>query len=235
MFEELKRAVWQANLALPKQHLVTFTWGNVSGVDRDHRCMVIKPSGVPYEDLQPEDMVVLDLDGKRLEGDLNPSSDTPTHLRLYREFPEIGGIVHTHSHWATVWAQAGRNIPVLGTTHADDFYGEIPCTREMTHPEVGGAYEIETAHVMIETLMNHRVMDVPGMLVKNHGPFCWGKNPQQAVHNAVVLEEVARLAYHTLNLNPQAASIAQILLDRHFLRKHGSEAYYGQSSASAVD
>jgi len=228
MLEDLKQAVLEANLELPKRGLVTYTWGNVSGIDREKNLIVIKPSGVPYEKLKAEHLVVLDLDGNVVEGDLNPSSDTPTHLALYRSFKEVGGIVHTHSRWATVWAQSGRSIPVLGTTHADYFYGEIPCTRKMTPAEINGEYEKETGNVIIETFRYKNPMHVPGVLVNNHGPFTWGKDAHEAVHNAVVLEEVAMMAYNTLMLNPKADPIHQALLDRHFLRKHGANAYYGQ-------
>ncbi|WP_053360868.1 L-ribulose-5-phosphate 4-epimerase [Bacillus sp. FJAT-27251] len=230
MLEQLKQEVLQANLDLPKHGLVTFTWGNVSGIDREQNLVVIKPSGVPYEKLKAEDLVVLDLDGNIVEGSLRPSSDTPTHLALYRAFPAIGGIVHTHSPWATSWAQAGRPIPALGTTHADYFYDEIPCTRCLTREEINTAYELETANVIIETF-NKRGTDpvsMPGVLVSNHAPFCWGKDAHQAVHNAVVLEEVAKMALHTFQLNPDIQPIDQFLLDKHYLRKHGANAYYGQ-------
>lgn len=228
MLESLKQAVLEANLDLPKYRLVTFTWGNVSGIDREQGLVVIKPSGVPYEDLKAEDLVVVDLEGRIVEGTMKPSSDTPTHLALYRAFPAIGGIVHTHSPWATSWAQAGRGIPALGTTHADYFYGEVPCTRLMTEAEIKGAYELETGNVIIETLQDLDPAMVPGVLVNCHAPFSWGKDPHNAVHNAVVLEEVAKIAYHTFQLNPAIPSMDQTLLDRHFLRKHGVNAYYGQ-------
>jgi L-ribulose-5-phosphate 4-epimerase len=230
LLQQLKEAVLEANLDLPKYGLVTFTWGNVSGIDRDAGLVVIKPSGVPYEELKLEDLVVLDLEGKVVEGKLKPSSDTPTHLALYRAFPEIGGIVHTHSPWATSWAQAGKGIPALGTTHADYFYGEIPCTRAMTEAEIQGAYELETGNVIIETFRSRDLnpAQVPGALVYCHAPFSWGKDAHQAVHNAVVLEEVAKMALQTYTLNPQTVPMDQALLDRHFLRKHGANAYYGQ-------
>jgi len=189
---------------------------------------VIKPSGVPYEQLKIEDMVVLDLDGKCVEGNLNPSSDAPTHLVLYRAFKEIGGVVHTHSPWATSWAQAGRGIPCLGTTHADYFYGEIPCTRPMTGAEIEDRYEEQTGNVIVETFQGINPIEIPGVLVCNHGPFSWGKDPHEAVHNAVVMEEVAKMAYRTIALNPDITPISQSLLDKHFLRKHGANAYYGQ-------
>ena len=230
MLEQLKAEVCQANAELPKYGLVTFTWGNVSGFDRESGLMVIKPSGVPYEELRPEQMVVLDLEGNVVEGDLRPSSDTPTHLVLYRSFPGIGGIVHTHSPWATAWAQAGMGIPALGTTHADYLYGEIPCTRLMTEEEIKGAYELETGNVIIETFLERSIDPamVPGVLVNRHAPFAWGKDAHDALHNAVVLEEVAKIGHRTLSLN-QVGAMDQTLLDRHYLRKHGAGAYYGQS------
>ena len=229
MLEELKQAVWEANLQLPKHNLVTFTWGNVSGVDRAKGLMVIKPSGVEYDALRPEDMVVVDLEtGKTVEGDLNPSSDTDTHLVLYRAFPNIGGVVHTHSRWATIFAQAGRGIPALGTTHGDYFYGEIPCTRRMTQEEISGHYELETGNVIVEQFQALDPDSIPAALVHSHGPFCWGKDPKEAVHNAVVLEEVAFMAWHNLALDTSLPPMQQELLDKHFLRKHGKNAYYGQ-------
>lgn len=233
MLEKLKDEVLQANADLPRYGLVTFTWGNVSGIDRESGHVVIKPSGVDYEKLKRDDMVVLDLEGNVVEGDLKPSSDTPTHLALYKAFPEIGGIVHTHSPWATVWAQAGRGIPALGTTHADYFYGEIPCTRKMTEDEIRGAYELETGHVIIETFRDRNAMEIPGVLVNQHAPFCWGKDASNALHNAVVLEEVAKMAYHTVALNPGIGPMDQALLDKHYLRKHGANAYYGQKGGKA--
>jgi len=230
MLERLKKDVLDANLQLPKHGLVTFTWGNVSGIDRQTGLVVIKPSGVPYDELHIEDLVVLDLEGKIVEGALRPSSDTPTHLALYRAFPKIGGIVHTHSPWATSWAQAGRAIPALGTTHADYFYGEIPCTRTLTEEEIEQGYELETGNVIIETFEKEGLdpVAVPGILLSGHAPFSWGKNASQAVHNAVVLEEVAKMALNTYLLNPQMKAIDQFLLDKHYLRKHGVNAYYGQ-------
>ncbi|HBF59311.1 MAG TPA: L-ribulose-5-phosphate 4-epimerase [Exiguobacterium sp.] len=230
MSRQLKEEVLEANLALPKHDLVTFTWGNVSGIDRNAGLVVIKPSGVPYDALTIEDLVVVDLEGNVVEGDLRPSSDTPTHLALYRALPEIGGIVHTHSPWATSWAQAKRAIPAFGTTHADYFYGEIPCTRELSDEEIETAYELETGNVIIETLneLHLEAVAVPGVLVANHAPFCWGKHADEAVHNAVVLEEVAKMGIHSLNLNPGLAPIKQSILDKHYLRKHGANAYYGQ-------
>lgn len=230
MLEKLKQSVLDANLQLPAHGLVTFTWGNVSGIDRDSGLVVIKPSGVPYEELKIDDLVTVDLDGKKVEGNLKPSSDTATHLALYQAFSELGGIVHTHSPWATSWAQAGRSIPAYGTTHADYFFGTIPCTRVMTDQEIQGSYELETGNVIIETFNNINPMQIPGVLVNNHGPFAWGKDAENALHNAVVLEEVAKMAYHTVHLNPDIKPIDQELLDKHFLRKHGSNAYYGQAS-----
>ena len=228
MLGKLKRDVLKANLELVKRKLVTYTWGNVSGIDREKGLIVIKPSGVPYEELTEEHMVVLDLNGNIVEGNLKPSSDTPTHLVLYRNFKDIGGVVHTHSNWATIWSQAGRSIPALGTTHADYFYGEIPCTRHMTEKEIKGEYERETGNVIVETFIGRDPIHIPGVLVNSHGPFSWGKDAAEAVHNAVVLETVAMMAYYTVALNPSIHSIDQNLLDRHFLRKHGSGAYYGQ-------
>jgi len=229
VLQQLKEAVLEANLDLPKHGLVTFTWGNVSGIDRERGLVVIKPSGVPYENMKVEHMVVIDLEGNVVEGGYKPSSDTPTHLVLYKAFANIGGIVHTHSPWATSWAQAGRSIPALGTTHADYFYGKIPCTRKMKPSEIQGAYELETGHVIVETVKGIDPMQIPGVLVNCHAPFSWGKNPHDAVHNAVVLEEVAKMALHTLQLNPGVEAMDQELLDRHYLRKHGAGAYYGQT------
>ena len=230
MLEELKRKVWEANLMLPKYGLVTFTWGNVSGVDRERRLMVIKPSGIAYEQLTADDMVVVSLDtGEKVEGRWNPSSDTATHVVLYNHFPNIGGIVHTHSKWATSWAQAGAGIPAYGTTHADYFYGKIPCTRKMTLEEIRGAYEHETGNVIVETFSDKNPDDIPAVLVYSHGPFTWGKDPGNAVYNAVVLEEVACMAFHTEALNPKINPMQSELLEKHYLRKHGKDAYYGQS------
>ena len=229
MLEALKQTVFEANLLLPRHGLVTFTWGNVSGVDREQGLMVIKPSGVEYDDLRPEDMVVVDLEtGERVEGKLNPSSDTDTHLALYRAFPHIGGVVHTHSRWATIYAQAGRSIPALGTTHGDYFYGEIPCTRKMTPDEIRGRYELATGNVIVETFHDKAPDDIPAVLVHSHGPFCWGKDPLNAVHNAVVLEEIAFMAWHNQMMDPAVPVMQQELLDKHYLRKHGANAYYGQ-------
>ncbi|MFD0717585.1 L-ribulose-5-phosphate 4-epimerase [Paenibacillus sp. GCM10027626] len=230
MLEELKQQVLEANLALPKHGLVTFTWGNVSGIDREKELFVIKPSGVSYEDLKAADLVVVDLEGRVVEGSLRPSSDTPTHLVLYRSFPDIGGVVHTHSPWGTSWAQAGRPLPASGTTHADYFYGEIPVTRPMTKVEIEGAYELETGNVIVERFQELGLdpMQVPGVLVHMHAPFAWGSDALNAVHNAVVLEEVAKITARMLQLNPDSQPMDQTLLDRHFLRKHGAGAYYGQ-------
>lgn len=228
MLEELKVKVYEANMELPRRNLVTYTWGNVSGIDREKGLFVIKPSGVNYEDLKPEDMVVIDLDGNKVEGEYNPSTDTQTHLELYKAFTEIGGVVHTHSPWATVWAQAGRSIPSYGTTHADYFYGDIPCARSLTQEEINEAYEKNTGKVIIEAFVNKNPMYVPGVLCTNHGPFTWGKDAAGAVYNAVVLEEVAKMAHYTEMINPQVKPIPQELMDKHFLRKHGKNAYYGQ-------
>ncbi len=228
MLEQLKERVLEANRLLPNYHLVTFTWGNVSGLDRETGLMVIKPSGVSYEGMTVEDMVVVDLDGRTVEGKWRPSSDTPTHAALYRAFPEVGGVVHTHSRWATVFAQAGRGIPAMGTTQGDYFYGEIPCTRPMTDEEIQGAYEKETGSVILETFQGRDPMAVPAALVYSHGPFAWGRDPMEAVHNAVVLEEAAFLDWHTMVLNPSQGPMRQPLLDKHYLRKHGPAAYYGQ-------
>lgn len=228
MLEKLKETVLKANLALVKHNLVTFTWGNVSGIDRENGHIVIKPSGVEYDHMTADDMVVVDLDGNVVEGKWKPSSDTPTHLVLYKAFKNIGGIVHTHSRWATAWAQAGRGIPPYGTTHGDYFYGEIPCTRKMTSEEIAGEYELETGNVIVETFNNKLPDDIPAVLVNSHGPFVWGNNPENAVHNAVVLEELAFMAFHTEALNPNANTMQQALLNKHYLRKHGKNAYYGQ-------
>lgn len=231
MLETLKEQVLKANLLLPKHGLVTFTWGNVSGLDRETGCMVIKPSGVEYDALTAEDMVVVDLKtGEKKEGKWKPSSDTDTHLALYNAFPALGGIVHTHSRWATAFAQAGRGVPAYGTTHGDYFYGEIPCTRGMTPEEIAGAYERETGNVIIETLRSLDIdpMQIPAVLVRSHGPFAWGTDAMDAVHNAVVLEECAFMALQALTLNPEMPPMPQALLDKHYLRKHGAGAYYGQ-------
>ena len=232
MLEALKEQVCRANLLLPKYNLVTFTWGNVSGVDREQGLMVIKPSGVDYDGMTPEDMVVVSLEtGKRVEGKWKPSSDTDTHVALYNAFPGLGGVVHTHSRWATSFAQAGRGIPAYGTTQGDYFYGEIPCTRRMTPEEIAGKYELETGNVIIETYRERGIdpEQVPAALVHSHGPFAWGTDPENAVHNAVVLEECAFMALHARMLNPELPPMQQELLDKHYLRKHGANAYYGQN------
>lgn len=228
MLESLKQSVLEANLELPERGLVVYTWGNASGIDREKGLVVIKASGIKYEEMTTDHMLVLDMDGNVVEGKYRPSSDTPTHLALYKAFDRIGGIVHTHSTWATVWAQAQRGIPCFGTTHADYFYGEIPCTRLLTEGEIKGEYEAETGTVIIEAFRGLDPLHVPGVLVASHGPFTWGKDAHEAVHNSVVLEQVAKMAYasHTLKNNIQP--VPGTLLDRHFLRKHGKGAYYGQ-------
>lgn len=231
MLEELKKQVYEANMLLPKYGLVTFTWGNVSGIDKDKGLFVIKPSGVEYDKLTPDDMVVMDLEGNKVEGRYNPSSDTATHLELYKAFPEIGGVVHTHSSYATSFAQAGRDIPCYGTTHADYIYGPVPCLRCLTKEEIDEAYEENTGHLIVNefTRMGKDIMAVPAVLCKNHGPFSWGKDCFDAVHNAVVLEEVAKMAMRTELINPSVAPAPQELQDKHYYRKHGANAYYGQN------
>lgn len=228
--DQLIESVLQANLDLPRHQLVTFTWGNVSGIDRDSGLVVIKPSGVPYDELEARHMVVLDLDGNVIQGTCRPSSDTATHLALYRRYPAIGGVVHTHSRWATTWAEACLDLPALGTTHADYFYGDVPCTRQLTADEIAADYELHTGKVIIETFEQRRIdpLAVPGVLVASHGPFAWGKNATEAVHNAVVLEECAMMAFNARMLSPQLHTVDQHLLDKHYYRKHGSGAYYGQ-------
>ncbi|WP_320937649.1 L-ribulose-5-phosphate 4-epimerase [Enterocloster lavalensis] len=228
MLEQLKKEVYEANMLLPRYNLVTFTWGNVSGIDRESGLFVIKPSGVDYDKLRSEDMVVVDLDGNRVEGEMNPSSDTATHVELYKAFPNIGGIVHTHSPWATSWAQAGRGIPCYGTTHADYMYGEIPCVRNLTREEIEEAYEKNTGVLIAEYFKDKDYVAMPAVLCKNHGPFTWGKNAHEAVHNAVVLENVAMMACRCEMVNPQVQPAPQELQDKHYLRKHGPNAYYGQ-------
>lgn len=230
MLEQLKQQVYEANMELPKRGLVTYTWGNVSGIDRASGLFVIKPSGVEYDELRPEDLVVMDLNGNKVEGDLNPSSDTRTHLELYKAFPDIGGVVHTHSPHAVAWAQAGRDIPAFGTTHADYFYGPIPCARALTQEEIDEDYEKNTGKVIIEEFTKRGIqpMHVPAVICSSHGPFTWGKDAAQAVYHAVVLEEVAKMAIYTIQIDPNAAPAPQRIQDKHFLRKHGPNAYYGQ-------
>lgn len=230
MLEELKQKVYEANILLPKYKLVTFTWGNVSGIDREKGLIVIKPSGVEYDNMKASDMVVVDLDGNKVEGRYKPSSDTLTHCELYKAFKNIGGIVHTHSRWATIFAQAGKGIKPYGTTQADYFYGEIPCTRSMSKKEVIDDYELNTGKVIVETFEDKLPDAIPAVLVKNHGPFAWGKDPYEAVHNAVVLEEVALMNFNTelIANNEKVREMSSYLLDKHYLRKHGENAYYGQ-------
>lgn len=230
MLEALKEEVYYANLELPKQGLIKYTWGNVSGIDREKGLFVIKPSGIDYETLKPSDMVVCDLDGKVVEGTMNPSSDTPTHAVLYKEYSEIGGIVHTHSVWATSWAQAGLDVPAMGTTHADTFYGSVPCARFLTQKEIDKGYEKETGNVIIETFAKRGIdpMAVPGVLLHGHGPFTWGKDANSAVMNAVVLDEVCKMNLFARQLNHFSEELPQRILDKHYLRKHGKDAYYGQ-------
>lgn len=230
VIQQLKEDVFNANLELVEQGLVIYTWGNVSGIDRESGLVVIKPSGVDYATMTQEDMVVIDLEGNVVEGQLKPSSDTPTHLELYRNYSDIGGVVHTHSEWATSWAQAGANIPCYGTTHADYFYGDILCTRSLTDEEIQGEYELNTGKVMVETLRNANkgALELPGMIITNHGPFSWGESAHKAVHNAKVMEEVAKMAYRTEKINPRVQPAKQTLVDKHYLRKHGKNAYYGQ-------
>jgi L-ribulose-5-phosphate 4-epimerase len=225
-----REEILEANLMLQRMGLVIFTWGNVSGIDRQKGEVTIKPSGVPYDKMKAEDLVTVDMQGKVLEGSCKPSSDLATHLEIYRSFPACGGVVHTHSRMATAWAQAGCDLPSLGTTHADYFYGPIPCTRSLTDDEIKGAYELETGRVIIETFKERRIdpQAVPGVLVSGHGPFTWGSDPMNAVHNTAVLEEVAQMAFASLAINPELAGISQQLLDKHYLRKHGKDAYYGQ-------
>ena len=227
MLEELKEKVCRANLDLVRHGLVIFTWGNVSAIDRQSGLVVIKPSGVSYDNMKPSDMVVVDLDGKVVEGDLNPSSDTPTHLVLYKAFPEIGGVVHTHSTYATAWAQAGIDLPNIGTTHADYFHDAVHCTADMSRPQVEGEYELETGNVIVERFKGLNPVHTPGVLVKNHGPFTWGKDAFEAVHNAVVLEQVAKMAFISFSVNP-SLTMNPLLVEKHFSRKHGPNAYYGQ-------
>ncbi len=228
MLEELKRKVFKANIDLVKHNLVLFTWGNVSAIDRKHNLMVIKPSGVSYDTMTPDDMVVVDLDGRVIEGNLRPSSDTPTHLVLYKAFPSIGGVVHTHSTYATAWAQAGKDLPNIGTTHADYFHDAVPCTEDMARKEVEGDYELETGNVIVKRFKDINPVHTPGVLVKNHGPFTWGKDADEAVYHAVVLEEVAKMATRAELINPKIGECPQEVQDKHYYRKHGANAYYGQ-------
>ena len=230
MLEELKKKVYEANILLPKYGLVTFTWGNVSAIDRESGLFVIKPSGVEYDTMTPDDMVVMDLNGNKVEGKLNPSSDTPTHVEIYKAFKEVGGVVHTHSSYATSWAQAGRSIPCYGTTHADYFYGEIPCVRCLNKDEIESAYEENTGHLIVNEFerMGKDPVAVPAVLCKNHGVFTWGKDAHEAVHNAVVTEEVAKMAFRCELINPEVKPAPQELQDKHYYRKHGANAYYGQ-------
>ena len=227
MYKQLRERVLKANLLLGKSGLVTLTWGNVSEIDRENGVVAIKPSGVSYDNMRWEDVVVVDLKGNKVAGELNPSSDTPTHLYLYNAFPEIGGIVHTHSRWATVYSQAKKDIPALGTTHADAFYGDVPCTRDLTDEEINGEYEMQTGKVIAETFTNRSPLEVPAVLVASHGPFAWAKNGLKAVENAIILEEVAMMAWHTKKLDEEV-TFKQSLADKHYFRKHGASAYYGQ-------
>jgi len=228
MLESLRAQVCEANLEVVRRGLVLYTFGNASGIAREQRLVVIKPSGVPYDSLRPEHLAITDLDGQMVEGNLRPSSDLPTHLALYRAFPEIGGVVHTHSRYATAWAQAGREIPCLGTTHADYFHGPVPVTEPMQPDEIESEYEWNTGQMIVRRFAGMDPMTKPGVLVAGHAPFCWGRNAAEAAHNAVVLEEIASLAYHSLTINPEAVAISDALRDKHFLRKHGPKAYYGQ-------
>ena len=232
MLEELKKQVYEANMELPRRGLITYTWGNVSGIDREKGLFVIKPSGVDYDKLSPEDMVVMDMEGNRVEGRYKPSSDTPTHLEIYKAFPNVGGVIHTHSSYATSWAQAGRSIPCYGTTHADYMYGDIPCMRCLTKEEIDEAYEENTGHLIVNYFKEtgRDPMAVPACLCKNHGPFAWGKDPHEAVHNAVVLEEVAKMAFRSEIIEPRIQPAPQALQDKHYYRKHGANAYYGQDT-----
>ncbi len=227
MLEQLKKEVYEANIALKENHLICLTWGNASQIDRESGLVVIKPSGVSYDAMTPDDMVVVDLEGNVVEGKLRPSSDTPTHLELYRKFPELGGVVHTHSRWATIFAQCGADVPALGTTHADTFYGDIPCTRLMTEEEIAGEYELNTGKVIVETFEGKNPMDIPAVVVASHGPFTWGKDAMDAVEHAVILEEVSMMAWHT-EMMKSGCKLQQALADKHYFRKHGKNAYYGQ-------
>lgn len=232
MLEELKKRVYEENLRLKSSGLVILTWGNVSGIDREKGLVVIKPSGVPYSSMRESDMVVVNMDGKIVEGDLKPSSDLATHLELYKAFPKIGGVVHTHSTYAVAFAQAGRPLPPYGTTHADTFYGEVPCTRSLTKEEINKAYELNTGKVIVETFKGKDYEAIPSVLVRNHGPFSWGASPEKAVENALILEEVCKMALLSEAINPEIERVDQYLLDKHYLRKHGKNAYYGQKEKS---
>lgn len=231
MLDELKKIVFDGNIELVRRNLVIYTWGNVSGIDRESGLFAIKPSGVDYDTMKFDDMVVLDLEGNKKEGKYKPSSDTATHIELYKAFPEIGAVVHTHSSYATSWAQARKDIKAFGTTHADYFYGDIPCARALTKEEIESDYEKNTGLVIIETLKERKInpMDIPGIILSSHGPFAWGKDVHNAVHNAVVLEEVAKMAYRTIQINPDITRVEQYLLDKHYFRKHGKNSYYGQN------
>ena len=228
MLNELKKQVFEANISLKQNGLITLTWGNVSQIDRQNGLIVIKPSGINYDSMTPEDMVVVDMDGNKVEGKWNPSSDLPTHLELYKAFADIGGVTHTHSRWATIFSQAGMKIPTLGTTHADAFYGAVPCTRKLTTQEIEGDYEKETGKIIIEAFQNIDPSAVPAVLVNSHGPFTWGKDAKKSVENAIILEEVAMMAWNTLKLNDEV-QFQQALADKHYFRKHGANAYYGQN------
>jgi L-ribulose-5-phosphate 4-epimerase len=228
MYDDLKQQVYEANLALQRHGLVVLTWGNVSGIDRADGVIAIKPSGISYEDLTPEGIVLVDLQGRVIEGELRPSSDTPTHLQLYRSFADLGGVCHTHSLYATMWAQAQQPIPCFGTTHADNFYGSVPVTEALTRAEIEGPYEQNTGRLIVRRFHGLDPLQMPAVLVANHGPFTWGASPEAAVENAVVLEQVARMAWGTLAVNARQEAISQALLDKHYLRKHGKNAYYGQ-------
>lgn len=237
MLDHLKEEVFQANLELPERGLIKYTWGNVSAFDRESGYFVIKPSGISYKEMKASDMVVVDLENRVVEGELNPSSDTPTHAVLYKKFPEIGGIVHTHSTWATIWAQAGLDVPVMGTTHADTFFGAVPCVRVLTQEEIDIGYEHETGNVIVDTFLDRGIspIDVPGVLLQGHGPFTWGKNAADAVMNAVVLDEVCKMNYFTRQLNSYAEELPRRILDKHYLRKHGKNAYYGQGNKKELE
>lgn len=230
LLEKLKQEVYKANMDLVAKGMVIYTWGNVSGIDREKELVVIKPSGVDYDGMAAEDMVVVDFDGIVVEGKYKPSSDTPTHLVLYKAYKELGGVVHTHSTWGVTFAQAGMSIPAFGTTHADYFYGDIPCTRDLTEKEIQEAYELNTGNVIVETIGSNNPLDIPGIVVKSHGPFAWGKSPSNSVYNAVVLDKVAEMAYNTMTLNAAVSRVDQYLLDKHYFRKHGVNAYYGQDN-----